>query len=67
MVGMIRTALSFDPQDVEGAVLSINEVIKAVRNTLGISNNLIWERLTVEEQAAYKKALNSQSKPESEF
>ncbi|MEG4508166.1 hypothetical protein QUA81_31810 [Microcoleus sp. F6_B4] len=41
MVGMIRTALSSDPQDVEGAVSSVNEVIKAVRKTVGISNSVI--------------------------
>lgn len=67
MVGTIRTALSSDPQDVEGAVVIVNEIIKAVRKTVGISNSVIWERLTVEERAAYKKALNTQLKPESEF
>ena len=64
MVGMIPTALSSDPQDVEGAVSSVNEIIKAVRKTVGISNNTIWERLTTQEQAAYIRALNSQSQPE---
>jgi hypothetical protein len=64
MVGMIRTALSSDPQDVEGAVAIVNEIIKVTHNTLGISNSLIWERLTAQEQAAYKKALNPQSQPE---
>ena len=63
MVGMIRTALSSDPQDVEGAVSSVNEVIKAVRNAVGISNNTIWERLIAQEQAAYIRALNCQSQP----
>ena len=66
MVGMIRTALSSDPQDVEGAVSSVNEVIKAVRNAVGISNYTIWERLTAQEQAAYIRAINSQSPPEDE-
>ncbi|MEG4406989.1 hypothetical protein [Microcoleus sp. MON2_D5] len=42
----------------------VNEVIKAARNTVGISNSLIWERLTAQEQAAYKTAINAQSKPE---
>jgi len=67
MVGMIRTALSSDPQDVEAVVAIVNEIIKAVRNTVGISSSVIWERLTVEEQAAYIRALNTQSQPEAEF
>ena len=64
MVGMIQIALSSDPEDVEGAVVIVNEIIKAVRNTVGISNSVIWERLTAQEQAAYRKALNSQCQPE---
>ena len=52
MVGMIRTALSSDPQDVKGAVWIVNEVIKAIGNAVGISNNTILERLTAQEQAA---------------
>lgn len=67
MVGMIRTALSSDPQDVEAVVSMVNEIIKAVRNALGISNSTIWERLTAIEQAAYIRALNPQSKPKAEL
>lgn len=36
MVAMLRTALSSNLQDVEGAVAIVNEIIKAARNTLGI-------------------------------
>jgi len=64
MVGMIRTALSSDPQDVEAAVAIVNEIIKTTLIALGISNNTIWERLTAQEQAAYRKALNTQSQPD---
>jgi ribosome-binding protein aMBF1 (putative translation factor) len=67
MVGMIRTALSSDPQDVEAVVSMVNEIIKTARNTLGISNSTIWERLTAIERAAYIRALNPQSKPEAEL
>ena len=55
---MIQTALSSDPEDVKAAVAIVNEIIKAVRNTVEISNSVIWERLTFEEQVAYRKALN---------
>jgi hypothetical protein len=67
MVGMIRTALSSEPQDVEAVVSMVNEIIKAVRNALGISNSTIWERLTAIEQAAYIRALNPQSQPKAEL
>jgi hypothetical protein len=60
MVAMLRTALSSDPQDVEGAVAIVNEIIKATRNTLGISSSAILKRLATEEQTAYRKALNTQ-------
>jgi hypothetical protein len=67
MVGMIQTALSSDPQDVEAVVSIVNEIIKTVRKALGISNTTIWERLTAIEQAAYIRALNPQLKPEAEL
>lgn len=54
MVAMLRTA------DVEGAVAIVNEIIKAARNTLGISSSPIWERLATEEQTACRKALKTQ-------
>lgn len=56
MVGMIKRALSSDPENVEAAVIA-----------MGISNSTIWERLTAQEQAAYKKALNSQSQANTEL
>jgi hypothetical protein len=64
MMAMLRTTLSSDPQDVEGAVAVVNEIIKAARNTLGISSSAILKRLSTEEQTAYRKALNTQSQLE---